>query len=606
MKKSTIAGLIGWVITSPVFADEQINLNDVVVTASRVAQTRESVIADVSVIEQEEIERSGQSTFVELLQQQPGIEITNTGGAGTQSGIFMRGTNTGHVVVLVDGMRINSATAGIASFENLPLSQVERIEILRGPATSLYGQDAIGGVIQIFTKQGGGKTRVYANAGNGTYNTRKAEAGLRGSINDTSFALNLSASDTDGFSAYKTENRNFKDNDGYRNLSISANLTQILAEGHEMGVQFFESDGNADYDNRFNATAFPSHNKLNVQSFALTSNNQFTTNWLSKLRIGFGKDKSHIFDESFTDQTITDLTQINWQNDLKLPVGTLTLMYDRLEEDLTADTAYDKTNRKNEGYVASYLADIGAHSVHLSYRDDHNSSFGNNQTGGIGYAFSFNSNWRITASYGSAFKAPTFNDLYYPFFSNPKLSPEKSDNVEASLRYQDNDTTLSATLFDNRIRNLIAFDLSTFTIENINKAHIKGLSLTGSQRWGSLSLQASADIQSPRDDATGNLLARRANRNGKLNLSYDWQNWQFGAEVLSASTRYNNLANTTRLDGYTLCNLTAAYKIDQDWSIQARANNVFDKNYVLAVDGNNIDYNTPGANLFVNIRYQPE
>jgi vitamin B12 transporter len=242
----------------------------------------------------------------------------------------------------------------------------------------------------------------------------------------------------------------------------------------------------------------------------------------------------------------------------------------------------------------------------LSYRDDHNSNFGNNQTGGVGYGFSFNHNWRITANYGSAFKAPTFNDLYYPFFSNPKLSPEKSENVEASLRYQDSDTTLSATLFDNRIRNLIAFDLSTFTIENINKAHIKGLSLNGSQRWGNLSLQASADIQSPRDDATGNLLARRANRNGKLNLSYDWQNWQFGAEVLSASTRYNDLANSTRLNGYTLYNFTTSYKINQDWSIQARANNIFDKKYVLAVDGSNINYNTPGANLFVNIRYQPE
>jgi vitamin B12 transporter len=605
MSKKIIASLIALAFASPSYSAESIELDDVVVTATRTPQPRDAVIADVTVIDQEEIQRGGQTTFVELLQRQPGIEITSTGGAGTQSGIFMRGTNTGHVVVLVDGMRINSATAGITAFENLPLSQVERIEILRGPATSLYGQDAIGGVIQIFTKKGGGKPRVYANLGYGTYNSKKAEAGVRGSINDTSFALNLSASDTNGFSAYDTKNINFKDNDGYRNLSVSANLSQKLADGHEISMQFFESDGNADYDNQFNTTAFSSHNKLNVQSFALTSNNQFTSNWLSKLRVGFGKDKSHIVDETFTDKTITDLTQINWQSDLLLPIGMLTLMYDRLEEELSADTDYDKTNRKNEGYVASYLANFGAHSLHLSYRDDHNSSFGNNQTGGIGYGFSFNPNWRLVASYGSAFKAPTFNDLYYPFFSNPNLSPEKSENVEASLRYQDSDTTLSATLFDHRIRNLIAFDLSTFTIENVNKAHIKGLSLAGNQHWDNFNLQASVDIQSPKDDATSNLLARRANRNGKLNLSYDWQNWQFGAEALSASARYNDLANSTRLNGYTLYNLTTSYKVNQDWSIQARANNVFNKNYVLAVDGN-IPYNTPGANLFVNVRYQPE
>jgi vitamin B12 transporter len=605
MSKKIIASLIALAFASPSYSAENIEIDDVVVTATRTPQPRETVIADVTVIDAEEIERSGQTTFVELLQQQPSIEITSTGGAGTQSGIFMRGTNTGHVVVLVDGMRINSATAGITAFENLPLSQVERIEILRGPATSLYGQNAIGGVIQIFTKKGSGKPRVFANLGYGTYNTRKGEAGIRGSSGDTSFALSLSASDTDGFSAYDTKNVLFKDKDGYRNLSVSANLSQKLAEGHEIGVQFFESDGNADYDNQFNASAFSSHNKLNMQSFALTSNNQLTTNWLSKLRVGYGEDKSHIIDETFTDKTITDLTQINWQNDLQLPIGTLTLMYDRLEEELTADTAYDKTNRTNEGYVASYLTNVGAHSVHLSYRDDHNSSFGNNQTGGIGYGYSFNENWRITASYGSAFKAPTFNDLYYPFFSNPNLSPEKSDNLEAGLRYHDAGTTLSATLFDNRIRNLIAFDLSTFTIENVNKARIKGLSLAGSQRWGNFTVQASADIQSPRDEATGHLLARRANRNGKLNLSYDWQDWRFGAEILSTSSRYNDLANTAHLDGYTLFNLTTAYKINSDWSIQARANNVFDKEYVLAKEGS-IPYNTPGANLFVNVRYQPE
>ena len=605
MSKKIITAAIALAFVTPTFAAEQIDLVDVVVTATRTPLPREAVIADVTIIESEEIQRAGQTTFVELLQQQPGIEITSTGGAGTQSGIFMRGTNTGHVVVLVDGMRINSATAGITAFENLPLSQVARIEILRGPATSLYGQDAIGGVIQVFTKKGTGKPRAYANLGYGTYNTKKAEAGVRGSINDTNFALNLSVSDTDGFSAYKTQDPNFNDKDGYRNVSVSANLTQKLAEGHEMGVQFFESDGNADYDNQFNATAFSSHNKLNVQSFALTSNNQFTTNWLSKLRVGFGKDKSHIIDEFFTDQTITNLTQINWQNDLQLPIGTLTLMYDRLEEELTADTAYDKTNRENDGFVASYLTNFGAHSLHLSIREDHNSSFGINQTGGIGYGFSFNPNWRATASYGSAFKAPTFNDLYYPFFSNPNLSPEKSENIEASLRYQDNDSSLSATIFDNRIRNLIAFDTNTFTIENINKAHIQGLSLAANQSWGNLNLQANADIQSPKDEASGHTLVRRANRNFKLNLSYDYQDWQFGAETLSASARYNNLANTQRLSGYTLCNLTASYKLAQDWRLQARANNIFDKKYTLAADGN-IPYNTPSANLFVNIRYQPE
>ncbi|MGB7815359.1 MAG: TonB-dependent receptor [Methylotenera sp.] len=621
MKKSTIASLIGLALASPVFAAENINLGDVVITATRTPQPREALIADVSVIEAEEIQRGGQTTLIELLQLQPGIEITSNGGAGKTSGIFMRGTSTGHVVLLVDGMRISSATSGTTAFENLPLNQIDRIEILRGPATSLYGQDAIGGVIQIFTKKGLDKAKFYASVGYGTYDTKIAEAGVRGKINDTSFALNVSAQDTAGFSALDSNSNLIDDDDGYRNLSFSGNLTQTLLEGHELGIQFFNSDGHTRFDNVFNFTDFSSKAKLNQQSVALFANNQFTSFWLSKLRVGFSKDKLKSYDEFSApgfDRFDTEQTQINWQNDLGLPVGTLTLMYDRLEEEVHSNTAYNKTRRTNEGYVASYLANIGAHTVHLSYRDDHSTSFDNSHTGGIGYGFSFNDNWRVTASYGSAFKAPTFNDLYYPPFnfggfliptSNPNLKPEKSDNIEASLRYQSQYTSASITAYENKVRNLIALDPITFVPFNVNKAKLQGVTLAASQQWGNWNLSASADIQSPRDDETGNLLVRRANRHGKLNLSYDWDNWRFGGELVSSSKRYEDVANKKPMGGYSLINLTAQYKINSDWSVQARANNVLDKDYTLAINSSfigDVPYNTPGANLFVNVRYQPD
>ena len=196
--------------------------------------------------------------------------------------------------------------------------------------------------------------------------------------------------------------------------------------------------------------------------------------------------------------------------------------------------------------------------------------------------------------------------MYFPGFNNPNLKPEKSDNVEASLHFQDTNTHLSATAYENRIRNLIAFDFATSSINNVNKAIIQGLTVTGSQKWDNFQANSSIDIQSPRDSKTGTLLARRANRHGTLNLNYDAGDWLFGIEAVASSVRYNNPANTVKLNGYSLINFSASYKINQDWSIQARANNILDKRYVLAIDGNNIDYNTPGANLFVNIRYQPE
>ena len=199
MSKKIITSLIALAFTSPSYSAENIELEDVVVTASRIAQPRESVIADVTVINREEIQRSGQATLVELLQLQPGIEITSNGGAGKTAGIFIRGSNSSHVVVLIDGVRVNSATLGTTTFENLPITQIDKVEILRGPASSLYGQDAIGGVIQIFTKKGEGKPRFYGSVGYGTYDTKIVEAGVSGQINDTSFALNLSGSNTDGF-----------------------------------------------------------------------------------------------------------------------------------------------------------------------------------------------------------------------------------------------------------------------------------------------------------------------------------------------------------------------------------------------------------------------
>jgi vitamin B12 transporter len=608
MSKKIIASLVALAFASPSYSAENINLDEVVVTASRTPQTRESVIADVTVIDAEEIQRTGQSTLVELLAQQSGIEITSSGGAGTISSIFMRGTNSGHVVVLIDGMRVDSATLGSTAFENLPIGQIDKIEILRGPATSLYGQDAIGGVIQIFTKKGDDAIKFNANLGYGTYNTKRADAGVTGGINDTRFALNVSSLDTRSFSAIDTINSNYNDNDANRNLAFSGNISHLIEPGHELGFQFLHSDGNVHFDNSFNGSNFDSRSDSTQYSYALFSNNQFTDFWLSKVRIGEGVDESRTFDEfSVTggDFFKTRQFQINWQNDFKLPAGVLTLLYDGLEQRVNSTVDYDVKKRTNDGLVASYLLNKDAHSFQASIRHDNNSQFGNKTTGNIGYGFSFTPEWRATASYGTAYKAPTFNDLYYPFFGNANLKPEESRNIEASLRYQASDTTASATAYQNKIDNLIGFDNITGNVTNINKAIIEGISLNVGQRLGNFNFGANVDFQAPEDDETGSLLVRRANRHASANLNYTFGDWRFGAETVASSIRYNDAANSTVLNGYAIVNATANYKFSKDWSIQARANNILDKKYVLGKDFGGEAYNTPGANLFFNIRYQP-
>lgn len=614
MKKIMIAGAVSLAFAPSAFAESPIALDDIVVTATRTPQPRESVVADVTVIDAETIQRSGQTSLVELLQLQAGIEVSNNGGAGKTSNIFIRGTSSSHVLVLVDGLRSQSATAGATTFENIPLNQIDRIEILRGPATSLYGQDAIGGVIQIFTKKGSGTPAFYANVGYGRYDTKIANAGFNGKFNDTKVALNIGSQDIDGFSSFKSNKSTIKDDDGYRNTSFNVNVSHELVAGHEIGLNFLNSDGSTAFDNRFNVTDFNSRAELNQQAALIFSKNKLADAWLSTIKLGFTKDKLKSYDEFGApafDRFDTQQNQLNWQNDFTLPVGTLTLMYDRLEEKVESNTAYNKTRRTNEGFVASYLANIQAHTVHVSFREDHNTSFGNQQTGGVAYGYNFGNGWRATASYGSAFKAPSFNDLYFPDFfgfptSNPNLVPEKSDNLEASLRYQDNSSQLSLTLYENKVRNLIALD-TNFVPFNANKATLKGLTLNANHQVNQWNFAGSIDIQSPRTNDTDNLLVRRANRHAKANIAYQMNDWRFGAELLSSSKRYNDIANTVPIAGYTLLNLNTEYKVNDHWKIQARLNNALNKDYALAFDGNpnttGFVYNTPGANLFVNVRW---
>lgn len=605
MKRTAVAGLMALLHSLSAFALEPTSTDEVIVTANRIAQTREQVIADVTVIDRKEIERAGQSSLVELLQTQPGVEVSSNGGAGKASSVFLRGTNADHVVVLLDGLRINSATLGTTAFENIPLAQIERIEILRGPASSLYGADAIGGVIQIFTKRGEGKPRIYGAAGYGSYNTRTAEAGISGSAGATAYSLHASSYDTDGFSSKDFRSGPQKDRDGYRNLSISGNLSHELAKGHELGLQFFQSEGHNEYDG---GNTFPNYGETTQLSYAVTSKNSFASNWLSTLRLGEGVDDSDDKSSAISSSHFkTKQRQYSWQNDIGLPLGTLTLLYDKLEQRVESSTTYDKTSRSNEALMAGYLVNLGAHSLRASYRNDHNTQFGTYETGGLGYGFRFNPNWRATVSYGTAFKAPTFNQLYFPFgIGDPTLEPEESRNIEAGLRYEDTASSFSAVVFDNKIENLIFFDLGTFKFANVNSARIRGLSLTGTQNWGQLKFRASADFQSPKDEETDKFLHRRAQRHGTAGVSYDYGSWRFGSEVVMSSHRYNDESNTKRLGGYTLLNLTADYAINQDWKLQARANNVFDKDYTLAYDSfSEVAYNTAGANVFVSVRYQP-
>lgn len=624
MKRIILKGLIGLSLSEIACATDNLaalDLEEVVVTSSRTPQSTKTVTGDITVIERDEIERLSGSGIVDLLKLQPGIQILTNGGMGTAASVYMRGTNADQLVVLVDGIRVNSATTGTTAFENLPLSVIDRIEILRGPASSLYGSDAIGGVIQIFTRRSkSDKTLFYGSVGAGSYDTYTSSAGLNSQYKALQFGAQISSYDTRGISARKNPPlAKDKDRDGYSNLGGSAYATLNIAEGHSLSLNFFGSDGKNHYDSNLTKIGgFDSYSTMHQQAYSATLKDKINQYWTSTLKYGMGQDKSFTFEQP-TRQTKfdTEQTQITWQHDLTLPIGVLTLAYDRLEQNILTSTNgirnIDRT-RNNDSFTLGYVGQYESHSTQLSLREDHNTQYGTFVTGGIGYGYQLSSQLQVTAQYGSAFKAPTFNQLYYPNFGDPTLSPEKSDNLEASLRYQASNLQAKLTLFDNHIRDLIqnagpvtttcGSSFAGFCPINAGKVEIQGITAEMAYALDSYwQLSGNLTVQSPRVEATDNLLARRSQRYGNLILQYKSGDWDWSTEANAFSKRYDNAANTTVLGGYVLLNSTLSYKLNSDWKLQARANNILNKDYVLAAVNSTVDYNTMGANVFFSLNY---
>lgn len=588
-----------------------LDLSEIVVTASRTPQSTQTVTGDITVIDREQIDRVSGGAIVDLLRLQPGLQITTNGGMGNASNVFMRGTNTNQLVVLIDGVRMNSATTGTTAFENLPLALIDRIEILRGPASSLYGADAIGGVIQIFTRRSqADNIRFFGSLGAGSYDTYAATAGFNAGYQALKFGAQMSSLDTRGISAKKsTASAVDHDRDGYNNLAGSSYASLTLAEGHSIDLNFIESNGKNHYD-----SGYHNYTTMHQQSYSVSLNNQLHRLWHSTLKYGTGIDRSFDYGSpSSVSRFDTEQNQLTWQHDFTLPVGTITVAYDRLEQ--TVETSKNgipsiDRQRNNDSVTLGYTGQYDSHSVQASLREDHNTQYGSFVTGGLGYGYVLSPAWRVAAQYGSAFRAPTFNQLYFANFGDPSLAPEKSDNIEASVRYQNSVLQAKLTAFDNHIRDLIEFSGPVTSgcnrngqcPVNIGKVEIQGVTAEGTYviypQW---QLSGNLTVQSPRNAATDKLLARRSQRYGTLVLQYRASDWDWSTELTTSSQRYDNAANTVYLRGYMLLNTTLAYKLNRDWRLQARANNLLNKDYEL-VNG----YNTMGTNLFISLNYQPQ
>ena len=639
MKKIILSSLlIAQLFTANVFADTELKTDDVFVTATRTPILKNNVIADVTTISSEDIERAGSSSLPELLQRQPGIEISNLGGAGKVSTLSIRGTSSTHSIVLIDGMRVGAATSGFSAIEHIPLSQIEKIEIVRGPASSLYGQDAIGGVIQIFTKKGVDGFKPYVGIGYGSYNTSNFQSGIRGGNNQTTYAINFSAMNTDGFSAFIPNPNNTSgavtnaanlDKDGYKNYSLSSSLNHKINQDYEIDFQYFLSKGKNKFDQRFaDFSPFVDFkNEARQESYGLNLKGQINIAWQSSIKVGQSTDK-YLDKQKFNpnkgafgeqDSTLVDLykttqNQFAWQNNINLSRGSLTLLYDFLEQKIKTTDLYEKTQRTNHGVMVGYSLTEDKHNFQTNFRKDFNSAYDDAVTGNIGYAYSINSNWTVSSSYGTAFVSPSFNFLYSladsTALGNPNLKPEKSKNIEGSIRYKDDSGSMSLTMFQNKIDDFIIYSNPLFieglrnTTQNLNKAEIQGLTISGDQFFGHFQMKGSLTSQSAKNEDTDKYLPRRASLIGNLNLNYYIGHWNIGVEETFSGNRFDDAVNRVNLSGYALTNIVSDYKINDKLKLNLRLNNLLDKNYSLAAEGTSgFKYQTPGRSLFANLRY---
>jgi vitamin B12 transporter len=613
MKQKQLFTALMCAVTSFAHA-ETLSLDEVVITATRMPQALSKTIADTTVLNEHEIRDSGAPDVPTLLRTLAGVEVAQLGGLGSQSSTYMRGANSNQVLVLIDGVRVNSATAGSTAIEHVMLDNVERIEVVRGNVSSLYGSEAIGGVIQIFTKHGSGAPAFNASAGGGTHGTQRYVAGFSGAVDSTSFSVNASKVKTDGVSAINPQlmpNAN-PNNNGYDNNTVNAQVKHAFNADHEVSAAWFSTRSNVSSDNALGSPTDLYNTQDNIDKVSLMLDDQISAMWHSQVRIAQGNDDSQTYG-ALAYRYKTQSNQYAWQNNLKLAEDQkLSFAVENLGQTVSSDTLFSQTTRNVNSFLGGYTGDYGKHQVQFNLRQDDYSDFGTANTGLLGYGFAFAEIWRATASVSTAFKAPTFNDMYYPFqdygggytyAGNPNLKPERSQNQEIGLHYASGGQRVDAVYFDNRIQDLISGNgLNAYTMVNINQAEITGQELNYTGDYGTKHLKANVTFQNPHNSTTGQVLPHRAKEFASVAASHDLGDWLMGAEVRYSGERQDSnpvTSTAVTLPSYTLFNLTARYNIDKHLNLQARVDNVFNENYAEVYA-----YNTLGRTVFIGVNYQ--
>jgi vitamin B12 transporter len=605
--------------TQSVFSDDQIE--NIIVTGTRIPTQISESLSAVTLFQRADIERLQASDLFDLMSHVPGSSLVRNGGRGSSTSMSLRGNQSDHTLFLMDGVRIGSATTGGAALAAINLSTVQRIEIIRGPKSNLYGADAIGGVVNIITRKTDSSRVLNVEAGFGSNGTQDTTILLGANGDKYSLTTVVNRLYTDGIDNTESKAGINGDDDGFTKDSMAINYQYQATDSALWKVTYNQNDTKADYDNNCSIGSWPNSSPVDcdiyssgeVSALASTMDMNISEQWQTSFQIGHtideGSERARNIDLSTTNnggKFNTKKTEATWVNTLGLAAGqALMLGLDYQKEEVDSSTVYDEESRENSAGFAQFQMQLGAIDTNLGIRYDHNEQFGSHTTASILAGIDLSETFRLVGSFGEGFKAPTFNDLYYPGFGNASFVPEESKNIEIGLNADLGNVSATLAFFNNNIENLIQYNSATFASDQTAEVEITGLEFNVNTEVSGWTLSLSGAVIDPENKSNGKLLRRRAEQSMTFDAGTTLNGVAIGISVRSESHRYDDAANTVRLGGYTTTAMRASYRINDNWLVKARVNNLTDKNYVTASSFSLGNYMPLGREAMITVAYTP-
>jgi vitamin B12 transporter len=621
MNKITLAaaGSIFTIATSPLFAADESNIETTVVTATRTEQSVADILAPVTVFDRADIERIQPADLQELLSRAVGVSFVRNGGRGAATSLFLRGNKSNHTLVMIDGVRIGSATLGSAALTNLPTELIERVEIVRGSRSSLYGSEAIGGVINIITRKyhDGEGLQPMLQVGAGTQGTRKIVAAVSGGNERTKANISVLREETDGVDHTSSKAGVNGDKDGFEQTAINVSVSHKINDSADIFAFYQTSQTEADYDTSCFDGGFVDCSPYTEGEVSVANiSGQFRplSGWLLTLSAGESVDNSTI-DYRYVDPAASGISGntfdtkrriYNLQNDLTLGAHhVLTVGAERSLAHVESNLSFDETSRGNKAAYIQWQGDYGVVDALVGFRKDDNEQFGKNESKNLSMGFDISAEIKLIGSYGEGYNAPSFNDLYYPNYGVATFDPETSENIELELRGDQSWGSWAVGRFENDVDKLIQYNPATFGPGQIEDAEIKGYEFSVSSVIQYWSIDANITLLDATDANTGLELQRRADKQANLDVAREWQHWGVSGSLRLVSSRYEDTANNDELSGYGLVDSTVSYRVNDQVQLQLALKNIFDKEYVSA-RGFIGDYLSIGREAMMSITYTPK